>query len=94
MTDGALRISACVSPLPGTFDVDKFETVSGLDVPAWVERLLDEQTLPLRASVADAHGRELYSLELVEYSPGPVDESMLVMPATYRDTVAGSEAAR
>jgi hypothetical protein len=84
ITDGPLSISACVSPLPGTFDVGKFEKVSGIDVPPWAERLLDEQLLPLRASVADAGGRELYSLELVEYSPGPVDDSMLTLPPTYR----------
>ena len=83
ITDGPLRISACVSAFPGTFDVDKFETVSGVDVPAWVERLLEEQTLPLRASVADVQGHELYSLELVEYSPGPVDDSMLTLPSAY-----------
>ncbi len=94
ITAGPLRISACVSPLPGTFDVGKFETVSGVDVPAWAERLLDEQMLPLRASVADARGHELYSLELVEYSPGPVDDSMLAMPATYRAAETAGEARR
>jgi hypothetical protein len=94
ITDGPLRVSACVSPLPGTFDVGKFETVSGVDVPAWAERLLDEQMLPLRASVTDARGQELYSLELVEYSPGPVDDSMLALPAAYRAAEEAGEARR
>lgn len=84
ITQGKLHISACVSALPGTFNVDKFETVSRVDVPPWAEQLLDDEMLPLQAKVTDAGGRELYSLELIEYSPGPVDEAMLALPSNYR----------
>lgn len=84
ITDGPTRVSTCVSALPGSFNVDKFETSSGVDVPPWAEQLLDDEMLPLRAKAVDASGRELYSLELVEYSPGPVDEALLALPATYR----------
>jgi hypothetical protein len=77
MTQGELKISACVSAVPGSFDVGKFETLSQVDVPPWAEQLLEDDLLPLQAKVTDAGGRELYSLELIEYSPGPVDEAML-----------------
>jgi len=70
--------------LPGTFDIDKFETVAHIDVPAWLENLLKEELLPLRGSVREAGGRELYSFELTEYSSGPVDESQLALPSNYR----------
>jgi hypothetical protein len=78
-----LRVDACVASLPGTFAVDELETVSGLDVPAWVEQLLKEELMPLRASVRDAAGKERYSLELMQYAPGPVDASMLGVPENY-----------
>lgn len=77
------RIDACVAGLPGTFAVDEFETASALDVPAWVEQLLKEELMPLRARVQDAAGKELYSLELMQYAPGPIDPQLLVVPENY-----------
>lgn len=94
MKDGPLRISACVSALPGTFEVDKLETVARVDVPAWLENLLKDELLPLRGSVREAGGRELHSFELIEYSAGPVDESQLTLPANYRVTTASAAAPR
>jgi hypothetical protein len=32
----------------------------------------------------DAGGQERYSVELIEYSPGPVDPSLLALPSNYR----------
>jgi len=84
LQDGPIRVDACVGGLPGDFDVDKFEGVSGVDVPAWAEELLRQQLLPLRAVAHDPKGRELYRLELVDYSPGPVDRELLSVPANYR----------
>jgi len=84
MQDGPLRIDACVSALPSAFDVGKFETVSKLDVPPWVEHLLLKKLVPLRAVAHDAGGQERYSVELIEYSPGPVDPSLLALPSNYR----------
>lgn len=90
ITQGELEVSACVSALPGSFDVGKFESLSRVDVPPWAEQLLEDDMLPLQAKVTDAGGRELYSLELIEYSPGPVDEAMLALPPNYRaDGVGG-----
>ncbi|MEY2936275.1 MAG: hypothetical protein RL033_7024 [Pseudomonadota bacterium] len=83
LQQGDLHIDACVAGLPGTFAVDELETVSGLDVPAWVEQLLKDEQIPLRARVRDAAGKELYSLELVQYAPGPVDPQLLVVPENY-----------
>jgi hypothetical protein len=78
-----------VAALPGTFDVDKFETVSAIDVPAWVEELMRDELLPLQGSVRDAGGRELYAFELTEYTPGPVDASQLTLPQNY-EVVSGA----
>jgi hypothetical protein len=89
ITQGELQVSACVSAVPGSFDVGKFETLSGIDVPPWAERLIEDDLLPLQAKVTDAAGHELYSLELIEYSPGPVDEAMLALPTNYRAEGAG-----
>jgi hypothetical protein len=83
LTQGPLQISACVSPLPGPFDVDKLEALSNIDVPPWAERLLDEKMLPLSASVKDAEQHELYALRLVEYSAVPVDPTLLAIPSDY-----------
>jgi hypothetical protein len=79
-----LRVTACVSALPGSFDIGKFETVSGIQAPAWVEALLNQQQFPLRAQVTDPKGHDRYSLELVEYSPGPVNTALLTVPADYQ----------
>lgn len=84
ITQGELHVSTCVSALPGSFNVGKLEASSGLDVPPWAEQLLADQLLPLQARVTDSSGRELYALELIEYSPGPVDEAMLALPQSYR----------
>jgi hypothetical protein len=84
LSQGPLRISACVSPLPGPFDVGKLEALSDIDVPPWAERLLDEKMLPLTATVRDAEQRELYTLRLLEYSAQPVDPALLAIPSNYR----------
>jgi Domain of unknown function (DUF4412) len=84
MRDGPLHINACVSALPSAFDVGKFEAVSKFDVPPWVERLLVDKLVPLRAVARDAGGQERYSVELIEYSPGPVDPNLLALPSNYR----------
>jgi hypothetical protein len=84
LQQGELRVDACVAGLPGTFAVDELEAVSGLDVPAWVEQLLKDELMPLRASVQDAAGKQVYSLELMQYSPDPVDPSLLSVPENYK----------
>ena len=62
----------------------KLETLSKLDVPPWVEHLLLNKLVPLRAVARDAGGQQRYSVELIEYSPGPVDPSLLALPSNYR----------
>jgi len=93
LQDGPVHVDACAGGLPGEFDVDKFEAATGLDVPAWAETLLKQQLLPLRALARDEHGRELYRLELTEYSAGPVDRELLSVPANYRPIAANGAAA-
>jgi hypothetical protein len=88
LQQGPIRVEACVSSLPGEFEVDKFEAATGLDVPAWAETLLKEELLPLRATARDEQGREIYRLELTEYSAGPVDRELLSVPANYRQIAA------
>jgi hypothetical protein len=82
--DGPLHVSAWVTGLSGTFAIDKFEKVSGLDVPAWAEELIANEQLPLQASVREHGGRELYTLTLTRYTAGSVDESMVTLPREYR----------
>jgi hypothetical protein len=84
ITEGTDHISACVSGLPGTFAVDKLEAVSGLDAPAWVERLVRDELLPLEATARDSGGREKYRVELLQYAPGPVDPMQVAIPENYR----------
>ncbi|HEY5960973.1 MAG TPA: DUF4412 domain-containing protein [Polyangiaceae bacterium] len=83
MSAGSQKIDACVSALPGPFDTDKLETLSGMDVPAWVEKLIADRYLPIAATVTE-NGRELYKLELLQYSPSEVPENELTLPANYR----------
>ena len=84
--DEPLHVSAWVTGLPGTFSTEKFEQVSGHDVPAWAQHLLDEEMLPLEASARDASAREVYRVELLRYAGGPVDESSLALPENYTPT--------
>jgi hypothetical protein len=93
LQQGPIHVDACVSGLPGEFDVDKFEAATGVDVPAWAEHLLKQQLLPLRAMARDEQGRELYQLECTEYSAGPVDRELLSVPANYRQIAANGAAA-
>lgn len=93
LQDGPVHVDACAGGLPGEFDVDKFEAATGVDVPAWAEALLKQQLLPLRATARDEQGRELYRLELTEYSAGPVDRDLLNIPANYRQISANGAAA-
>jgi hypothetical protein len=83
LSAGNQKVDACVRGLPGNFDADKLETLSGLDVPAWVEKLIDDDYLPIAATVTE-NGREKYKLELVQYSPQPVPENELTVPANYQ----------
>lgn len=93
LQDGPVHVDACAGGLPGEFDVDKFEAATGLDVPAWAETLLKQQLLPLRATARDEQGRELYRLELTEYSAGPVERDLLSIPTNYRQIAANGAAA-
>jgi hypothetical protein len=86
ISEGPQKIDACVTAVPGEIDVAKFEALSRMDVPAWVEGLLDEDLFPLTARVNDAAGKELYRLELVTYSPGPVADAELALPSNYKAT--------
>jgi hypothetical protein len=83
LKSGAQQISACVRGLPGPFDTDKLETLSGLNVPAWVETLIGDRYLPVEASVTEG-GRKVYELVLEEYSPDEVPENELSVPANYQ----------
>jgi hypothetical protein len=82
--DGPLHVSAWVTGLAGTFAVDKFEKVSGIDVPAWAEELIAKERLPLQASAKDKSGREVYTLSLTRYTADSIDDSMVTLPSNYR----------
>jgi hypothetical protein len=84
LTEGPLRIDACVAGLPGQFNVGKFETATGVHIPAWAKSLFAEEYLPVMATVYDAGGKPVYSLKLEEYGPGPVDAQLFTVPSNYR----------
>jgi hypothetical protein len=83
LSSGEQTIEACVRALPGTFDTDKLESLSGFDIPAWVEKVIADSYLPISARVTQA-GRELYKLELLQYSPDEVPDNELAVPANYQ----------
>jgi len=88
ITQGSQKISACIFGAPGRFDIGKFERVSGFVAPAWVRALLSNNYWPMTASVRGAKGGELYSVKVVEYSPGPVLDSELAIPPNYHEVDA------
>jgi len=80
---GPQTVETCVRGLPGAIDSDKLETLLDIDVPAWVEKLIEDNYLPVSATVSE-NGRELYRLELLQYSPDAVPENELSVPANYQ----------
>jgi hypothetical protein len=84
LSSGAQRISACVRGLPGPFDTDKLETLSHLDVPAWLETLVAKDYLPITATVSQ-DGKTSYEVTLERYSPDEVPENELTVPANYTE---------
>jgi hypothetical protein len=84
ISEGGVRIEACVAGLPGSFNVDKFETVTKLDVPGWLEKLLAEDSLPVSVTARDGEGKVIYSVQLQSYVAGPVDVENLSVPANYK----------
>jgi hypothetical protein len=64
-------------------DTDKLETLSGMNLPAWVEKLLSDGYLPITATVSEG-GQKRYALEVVQYSPDEVPENELTVPANYQ----------
>lgn len=93
LNDATTRVSACVTGVPGAFSMPKFEAVTGYDIPAWAEYLFEKNMMPLQATAEDAQGRPLYSLDVTQYTGGPIDESLVALPSNYREE-AGSTTAR
>lgn len=83
LSSGRQKVEACVRGLPGPFDTDKLETLSNLDLPAWLERLLSERYLPISATVTE-DGRRVYDVEILQYSPDEVSENELSVPENYQ----------
>jgi hypothetical protein len=52
-------------------------------VPEWLEQLLEDEELPITASVRTPNGDEQYRVTLEEYSPGPLDEALFAIPKNY-----------
>jgi hypothetical protein len=79
-----VRVQACVAALPGSVNIDKFEAATGANVPEWLEGLLENEQLPLTASVRSTNGEEQYRVMLEEYSPGPLDAALFAIPSNYK----------
>jgi hypothetical protein len=82
LTQPGQKISACVLGLPNGFDADDFEALTGIDLPPWVEYLFDRDLWPVTATVRDDAGKELYSLEVADYTsrPLPMAEELAIPP--------------
>jgi hypothetical protein len=84
LTDGTQRIEACLAGLPGEFNPAKLAAATGIHLPNWVAALFADKYLPVIAKVYDASQRELYSLRLSKWAPGPVDPALLTVPSNYQ----------
>ncbi len=72
LTQPGQKISACVLGLPNGFGAESFQALTGIDLPAWVEYLLERDLWPVTATVRDDSGKELYSVEVVDYTSRPL----------------------
>lgn len=84
------QAEACVKAAPVKLDPDKLEALARVDLPLWAERILEEGYLPLQATVrvlptSNQPERELYRVELSEYSPEPASENEMAAPAAYKE---------
>ena len=82
LTQPGQKISACVLGLPNGFDADDFEALTGIDLPPWVEYLFERDLWPVTATVRDESGKDLYSVEVLDYTsrPLPPPEELAVPP--------------
>jgi hypothetical protein len=80
LTQPGQKISACVLGLPNEFDAGSFQALTGVDLPPWIEYLVERDLWPVRATVRDESGKELYSLEVVDYrsEPRPPAEELAI----------------
>lgn len=78
------NVEACVRAAPAKLDPDRLETLAKLDLPMWAELMLEDGYLPLQATVRDGT-RELYRVELTEYSREQASEREIAAPTTYKE---------
>ena len=84
------QTEACVKAAPAKLDPDKLEALARIDLPLWAERILEEGYLPLQATVrvlptGGQPAREMYRVELSEYSSAPATEDEMAAPAAYKE---------
>jgi hypothetical protein len=84
LTQPGQKISACVLGLPNGFDADDFEALTGIDLPPWVEYLFERDLWPVTATVRDEAGKDLYSVEVLDYTSRPLPEAQeLAVPPDF-----------
>lgn len=85
LTQPGQKISACVLGLPNEFDAGSFQALTGIDLPPWIEFLVERDLWPVTATVRDDSGKELYSLEVVDYRSQPLPSAEeLAIPRDFK----------
>jgi hypothetical protein len=84
LTQPGQKISACVLGLPNEFDAGSFQALTGIELPPWIEYLLERDLWPVTATVRDEAGKELYTVEVVDYTSRPLPAvEELSIPANF-----------
>jgi hypothetical protein len=76
------EIQVCVAALPGEFERATFERATGIKVPAWLAKLVDNDEFPLRARGHYDNSGE-FTATVTRYVPDPLPEATFIIPANY-----------
>jgi hypothetical protein len=83
--ENGIVAEACLRGLPGgSFETDAFEALTKLDIPPWLENVMQDKLMPLSARVHDGKGNTLYTVELEQYGPEPVSALEVQVPANFQ----------
>lgn len=84
LTDGDRKVTACVAKGPAYFDPAALEGAVDIELPAWVERIVEAGHFPLSVTITDASGKTMTAGEVVEWTEGEVEEGDLQVPEGYQ----------
>lgn len=88
ITGAHTEIHACVAGLPGAFERGLFERATGVQLPAWLAALVDNEGIPLRARGHHGNSGD-FTLTVTRYSAEPLADASFLVPSNYvQDTAA------